>query len=102
MTVHIAPLPQRAIPFRHDVLVNVTGRIVHMGDRQTKRTTKQMIEAPLDACFVWCNDRLSYPRNLAQHLGRSDLTIISPEQDRPSFHSGRGWKVVRDHALGQA
>jgi hypothetical protein len=66
--------------------------------RQTGRTTKQMQEAPPNACFVWCNSRRSYPLALARRLNRSDLTIISPEMDTDKFHRGRTWTVIRDHA----
>ena len=42
---------------------------------QAGRTTCQMLAAPQDSTFVWCDNRLSYPRRLASDLGRNDLTI---------------------------
>lgn len=46
--------------------------------RGAGRTTQAMLAAPKDAYYVWCNERLDYPRRLAQHLGRNDLKIIAP------------------------
>lgn len=42
------------------------------------RTTKQMLEAPKDAYFVWQTKAFAYPRALARHLKRDDLTIVNP------------------------
>jgi hypothetical protein len=66
--------------------------------RGTGRTTSDMREAPRNAIFVWCNDRTGYPRDLAKHLGRTDLEIYGP-----SWLSGERWRgierpVVIDHA----
>ena len=44
-------------------------------DRQTGRTAKQMIDAPVGAVFVWCNERTDYPTKLAKVLGRDDLVV---------------------------
>lgn len=46
--------------------------------RQSGRTTKQIIEAPRDAVFVWCANDLDYPRRLAKSFQREDLTIVGP------------------------
>lgn len=65
--------------------------------RQTGITTCQMIEAPIGAVFVWCNEKTYYPVALARRLGRGDLII------RPAYwldhdcHMYRGHVVV-DHA----
>jgi hypothetical protein len=64
------------------------------------RTTKQMREAPHGAVFVWCNGQLFYPRDLARHLGRADLEIVSPDSMR-EYHRFMGRKLsglVIDHA----
>lgn len=52
-----------------------------MGDRDRGigRTTKQMLAAPTHSIFVWCNDRLDYPKRLARKIGRLDLQIVSPQ-----------------------
>ena len=47
-------------------------------ERGTEETTRQMKAAPQGAIFVWCNGQLSYPKSLAQKIGRGDLEIVSP------------------------
>ena len=67
-------------------------------DRGTGATTQQMQDAPKGAVFVWCNNRLEYPRALARKIGRDDLSIVSP------YWLERGWAgqkftdLVVDHA----
>jgi hypothetical protein len=71
------------------------------GSRQTGRTSKQMLEAPRGAMFVWCNSSTWYPRDLARSLGRTDLQICGPDMlNASSLHSlrSRGGKLVLDHA----
>lgn len=46
--------------------------------RGTGRTTKQMQDAPKGAIYVWVNQHLDYPRDLARKVGREDLQIVSP------------------------
>ena len=46
--------------------------------RGTGRTTQQMQDAPKGAIFVWVNQCLGYPRDLAANLGRDDLVIVPP------------------------
>jgi len=66
--------------------------------RQTGITTKQMVEAPKGAWFVWPTSGLSYPAKLARRLGRQDLRIVQ------MLHLSPGWvycttgDVVIDHA----
>ncbi len=67
-------------------------------DRGTGATTRQMRAAPHGALFVWVNNNLSYPRNLASALGRTDLRIVSPEGLQPSLYGHRFPTVVIDHA----
>lgn len=43
--------------------------------RGTGRTTKQMLDAPQGAVFVWCNSDTYYPKALARKLGRIDLRV---------------------------
>lgn len=45
-------------------------------DRGTGRTTNQILYAPLNSVFVWCNERIDYPKDLARKLGRNDLKIV--------------------------
>ncbi|WP_175784638.1 hypothetical protein [Burkholderia ambifaria] len=68
-----------------------------LNDRGTGRTTRQMLDAPQHAVFVWCNDYLGYARDLVHHVGRPDLQVVSPswlERDRGFGKCG----IVIDHA----
>lgn len=49
------------------------------GGRQSGRTTRAMQELPKGAVFVWVNQHLDYPKQLARKLGRDDLQIVSPQ-----------------------
>lgn len=66
--------------------------------RQTGRTTKQIIDAPREAVFVWCNEDLYYPKRIAQTFKRNDLLIVGP-----SWITNDGWRglelsgIVIDH-----
>ena len=46
--------------------------------RQFGTTTRQMLEAPPNSIYVWCDSNLHYPISLAARLGRSDLKIVPP------------------------
>ncbi len=66
--------------------------------RGSGRTTKQILEAPRGAFYVWVNHHLDYPKQLARKLCRDDLRIVSP-----SFLDGDQWYGWRrplrlDHA----
>ena len=59
-------------------------------------TTGQMLHAPEDAVYIWLNHDLTYPRYLANKLGRHDLHIVGPS------YLEYGWRgskrpVVVDH-----
>lgn len=47
--------------------------------RGSGRTATQMNAAPIGAVFVWCNERLDYPKSLAVLLNRSDLKLVAPD-----------------------
>lgn len=65
--------------------------------RGSGRTTKQMLQAPQGALYIWVNDHLYYPKELAKELGRDDLTIISP--NLLGYQRGRQYPaVILDHA----
>jgi hypothetical protein len=67
-------------------------------DRQTGRTTRQMLSAPQDAYYVWfCDGPFMYPELLAKHLKRSDLKIVGSGFFKKRGR-GHGLKVVVDHA----
>lgn len=61
--------------------------------RQTGITTSQMIEAPIGAVFVWCNEKTYYPVVLARSLGRGDLII------RPAYWLDHDCWTYRGHVV---
>lgn len=69
--------------------------------RRQGTTTRQMLDAPRGALFIWPVSTLSYPKALACHLERQDLIIAGPSA---LFEGGRRWfserlpGVVVDHA----
>jgi len=68
--------------------------------RQTGRTTKQMINAPKGAVFVWLTANLSYPQALAEKVDRTDLEIVPrswilSDKWRGQILTG----IVVDHAI---
>jgi hypothetical protein len=68
----------------------------HRGEGRTRRA---MEAADRGAIYIWCNGVLSYPRDLARHIGRDDLKIYSPsalEDDR--LRGIIAPEVVVDHA----
>lgn len=67
--------------------------------RQNGQTTNQMLEAPKDALYIWCNDSLSYPKALAQYLGRGDLQIFGLSALNGDKLRGRVFTdIIVDHA----
>lgn len=46
--------------------------------RGTGETTRQIQSAPENALYVWTTCDFRYPRKLAHHLGRDDLTFYPP------------------------
>lgn len=70
--------------------------------RGSGRTTEQLRSAPKGAVFVWCNGGLAYPRKLARHMGRDDLTIVTAHSyamgETDLLVKGSNRKIVVDHA----
>lgn len=66
--------------------------------RQSGRTTKQMIEAPRGAFFVWPGENLGYPRALAAEVDRDDLQIVGPSWLRHRVAAAVDCGLVVDHA----
>lgn len=67
--------------------------------RQTGRTTKQLRALKPNALFVWCNGHMAYPKLLAMHLGREDITIVQPDYIKSDKWKGLTFsEVVLDHA----
>jgi hypothetical protein len=70
-----------------------------MSDRQTGRTTQQMLDAPVGAVFVWCNSAVLYPKILAHGLQRDDLVVRPLSWLERRNVMGRTFPgVVVDHA----
>lgn len=62
-------------------------------------TRRAMEAAKPNAIYIWCNGVLSYPKDLARHLGREDLKIYSPsvlEDDR--LRGILAPEIIVDHA----
>ncbi len=71
-----------------------------MRERGNGETTRQMLNAPHGAVFVWCNGRTAYPEQLARILGRVDLQVV-PLSWLTCYDYWRGRRfpgVVIDHA----
>lgn len=67
--------------------------------RKTGETTRQMLDAPKDALYIWCNDNLGYPKALAQYLGRGDLQIFGLSALNGDRLLGRVFTdIIVDHA----
>ena len=68
--------------------------------RQTGHTTQQMRAAPRNAIYVWPTQRsIRYAETLARHLGRNDLTFVTPSFVDPEYLQGLvWWPIVVDHA----
>ncbi len=63
-------------------------------------TSLQMGSAPQGALFIWCNEMVYYPEQLARRIGRSDLRIVpfSTVYNYDRYHGCRFSGVVFDHA----
>jgi hypothetical protein len=67
-------------------------------DCQVETTRKQMENAAPGALFVWCNNQIYYPKDLAKRIGRGDLRIIGPAGlDGPPLTFGFP-EIIVDHA----
>lgn len=66
------------------------------------KTSRQMVEAPKGAIFVWCNERLDYPINLALHLefDSQRIRIVRPSwlEHVENVAQCRKDLIVLDHA----
>jgi hypothetical protein len=78
--------------------VRLVGESAPKLERQVGRTSRQMLDAPIGAAFLWLRDELSYPRNLARHLGRTDLKIVGPSWLQHGWRGLRLPALVLDHA----
>lgn len=71
-----------------------------MGQRQSGRTTEQLLSAPQGAIYVWPHHHsLFYPKALAVHVGRADLVFCPAAWlEHADNFVGRRSPVVIDHA----
>jgi len=70
------------------------------GEFRSGKTTRQMMEAPANATFVWPNSNLAIPRSLARFLGREDLVFISAGNMEPRSLIGTPiHDLVVDHSV---
>lgn len=58
------------------------------------RTTAQIQALPKGGVFVWCNNKLEYPKLLAKKLGREDIHVVGP-----SWITNRDWRGMELKAL---
>lgn len=70
--------------------------------RQTGITSQQMRAAEQRALYVWPNGNLYYPQQLARHLGRSDLRIVTLSTLYDLRHFSERILIVIDHAADEA
>ena len=68
-------------------------------ERGSGSTTNQIKNAPIGAVFVWVNGDLTYPRRLAESLGRADIRMFSPRTvGNGALRGLRVPAVIVDHA----
>lgn len=65
-------------------------------DCQTGKTTQQLINAPKDSFFVWCNSDFHYPKQLCSKLNRPDIRLIGPSDIAYTIR-GLRVPVIIDH-----
>lgn len=69
-------------------------------NRQSGRTTRQIITAPEGAVFVWCNSNTDYPMRIAHRLERTDIKVVSLQWLlNRRFVSADRRQVILDHAV---
>lgn len=62
------------------------------------KTHRQIESAPQGAVFLWCNEVLSHPKDLARRLGRTDLHIVGPNWLTRGLWRGVTRPLIIDHA----
>lgn len=75
-------------------------RAIHPQFRGKGFTTRQMLNAPDGAIYVWPTYDLTYPRMLARYLKRNDLLVYSPSilDEKGLWLRGYNCPLVIDHA----
>lgn len=73
---------------------------IYLSGRSTGRTSAALRSAPKGAIFVWADSRTQYAEQLAKHLGRGDLKVVSLEKIASDRMRGiRPPAVVFDHTV---
>lgn len=71
--------------------------------RRSGRTTDQMVKSPRKTIYIWCNDKLEYPRRLANYLGRGDIRVVPyswiAESDFRRLKTFDQKDIVWDHSI---
>ena len=68
--------------------------------QQIGTTTKQMEFAPKNAIFIWDNNCLFYPKQLALKLKRNDLSIVSKSWMTKHNLEGKIFSgIILDHSV---
>jgi hypothetical protein len=70
--------------------------------RGTGRTTKQLLDAPPNAIYIWPTYQTGYVKQLAAHLGRTDLEFHGPSFLRRDYLARPGQAIVLDHAAWES
>jgi hypothetical protein len=71
--------------------------------RGSGRTTRQMIAAPNNAYYVWCNNYLAWARDLARKHRREDLKIMPLSWFQNGYYRGLDTRlIVFDHAIAES
>jgi len=70
-------------------------------DPRTGYTSSQVLSAPPNAIYVWCNHHTKYIEGLCLDLNRADLTVVTPSwiTNDKYWLGGRFSGIVVDHAL---
>lgn len=69
--------------------------------RQTGRTTQLLKYTPKGGIFVWCNNYIEYPKELARRLERLDIQVKPASWLGIKRVQGLNIPVVIDHTLWQ-
>lgn len=68
-------------------------------ERGSGRSSLQMMGAPRNAVYIWCNSMFGYPKDLARRFHRTDMRIVSPSWLTVSNLGGAdNLSIVIDHA----
>lgn len=67
--------------------------------RYSGRTTRQIVNAPLNTVYVWVNGYFHCPELIARKYGRVDIVFVRPSWLRHANLRGYAGEIVIDHAV---